>query len=181
MSPLRRITGRHSTTSGTLVRASVHRTSGSLPPHLAGDMVFSIIPCWYPALATTAHLMPKSAIALGHTLSRSILYVVHLIKSFNSQLQGNIPTTLQYVRNQVAACQRMINSLTSKEDMAMGGLWIEVTVQAATLKDTYRAVKKTHLLEPAFSRSGRRTAYGEADECQVGHPRRSACQCQLGL
>lgn len=76
--------------------------------------------------------------------------IVHVIKSFNSRLQGSVPKTLQGVRNQVAACLRMIHSLTSKGDMALGGFRIEVTVKAQSLRAAHKLVTATGFLDPSY-------------------------------
>jgi hypothetical protein len=55
--------------------------------------------------------------------------LVHVIKSFNSHLQGGIPRTLRGVRNQLEAALRMIHSLTGRDGMGLGGFRIEVTVK----------------------------------------------------
>jgi len=75
--------------------------------------------------------------------------MVHLIKSFNSRLQGTIPRTLKGVKDQVAAGVRMIHSLTGKDKLAIGGFRIEVTVKAQTLKEATKLVRATHFLEPS--------------------------------
>jgi len=74
--------------------------------------------------------------------------LVHLIKSFNSRLQGSIPKTLQGVRNQAASALRMIHNLTSKDENAIGGFRIEVTVKAKTLQEAHRLVNATNFLDP---------------------------------
>jgi hypothetical protein len=76
--------------------------------------------------------------------------VIHVIKSFNSRLQGAVPKTLQGVRNQVAASLRMIHSLTSKDDKALGGFRIEVTVKAPSLRAAHKLVKASGFLDPAY-------------------------------
>lgn len=76
--------------------------------------------------------------------------LVHVIKSFNSRLQGSIPKTLQGVRNQVAGSLRMIHNLSTKEDTAMGGFRIEVTVKAKSLKEAHRLVTATNFLNPHY-------------------------------
>jgi hypothetical protein len=76
--------------------------------------------------------------------------IVHVIKSFNSRLQGSVPKTLQGVRNQVAACLRMIHSLTGKEEKALGGFRIEVTVKAPSLAQAHALVKATDFLLPSY-------------------------------
>jgi hypothetical protein len=76
--------------------------------------------------------------------------LVHVIKSFNSRLQGSVPRTLQGVRNQVASAQRMVHSLISKNPTALGGFRIEVTVRAKSLKDAHRLVSATNFLKPEY-------------------------------
>lgn len=76
--------------------------------------------------------------------------MVHVIKSFNSRLQGGIPKTVSGVRNQVAAGLRMIHSLSGKDAMALGGFRIEVTVKAPSLAEATRIVRSTHFLDPLF-------------------------------
>lgn len=74
--------------------------------------------------------------------------IVHVIKSFNSHLQGSIPKTLNGVRMQVASGLRMIHSLTGKSETELGGFRIEITVKAASLKEAVTRVKKTPFLDP---------------------------------
>jgi hypothetical protein len=76
--------------------------------------------------------------------------LVHVIKSFNSHLQGGIPKTLRGVRTQVRSALTMIHSLTGKEADSLGGFRIEVTVKAKTLKEATAKVKKTGFLDPAY-------------------------------
>jgi predicted component of type VI protein secretion system len=76
--------------------------------------------------------------------------IVHVIKSFNSRLQGSVPNSLQGVRNQVAAGLRMIHNLTGKDAMALGGFRIEVTVKAPSLRQAHRLVKATNFLNPSY-------------------------------
>lgn len=76
--------------------------------------------------------------------------LVHVIKSFNSRLQASIPKTLQGIRNQVAGSLRMIHSLSSKDDTALGGFRIEVTVKAKSLREAHRLVTATGFLNPHY-------------------------------
>lgn len=76
--------------------------------------------------------------------------LVHVIKSFNSHLQGGIPRTLQGVRNQVQSALRMIHSLTGKDADSLGGFRIEVTVKADTLRQATAMVEKTGFLDPTY-------------------------------
>jgi hypothetical protein len=76
--------------------------------------------------------------------------LVHVIKSFNSHLQGGIPRTLHGVRTQLQSALRMIHSLTGKDAHSLGGFRIEVTVKAMTLKEATAKVEKTGFLDPTF-------------------------------
>lgn len=76
--------------------------------------------------------------------------LVHVIKSFNSHLQGGIPKTLGGLRNQLNAALKMIHDLTGKDDSGLGGFRIEVTVQAPSLKQALRRVKITRFLDPSY-------------------------------
>lgn len=76
--------------------------------------------------------------------------LVHVIKSFNSHLQGGIPRTLRGVRNQVEAAVRMIHSLTGRDGMGLGGFRIEVTVRAPSLQEATQAVRRTGFLDPQY-------------------------------
>jgi hypothetical protein len=104
----------------------------------------------------TTHLNRKFSIKVYPRL-------VHVIKSFNSRLQGSIPKTLQGVRNQVAASLRMIHNLSGKRAESMGGFRIEVTVKAKSLKEAHRLVMATGFLEPEYwlkAGDGRHTIKG---------------------
>lgn len=76
--------------------------------------------------------------------------LVHVIKSFNSRLQASVPKTLQGIRNQAAGALRMIHNLASKDDQAVGGFRIEVTVKAKSLRDAHRLVDDTGFLNPSY-------------------------------
>lgn len=76
--------------------------------------------------------------------------LIHVIKSFNSHLQGGIPKTLRGVRTQVAAALRMIHSLTGQDAMALGGFRIEVTVKAPSLAEATRLVRRTKFMDPRY-------------------------------
>ena len=76
--------------------------------------------------------------------------LVHVIKSFNSRLQGSVPKTLQGIRNQAAASLRMVHNLASKDDIAVGGFRIEVTIRAPSLRQAYGLVKRTNFLNPSY-------------------------------
>jgi hypothetical protein len=71
--------------------------------------------------------------------------MVHVLKSFNSHLQGGIPRTIHGMRRQVKAALTMIHNLSSKDDKWLGGFRIEVTVKAPTLKVAKRSVDQTSL------------------------------------
>jgi len=76
--------------------------------------------------------------------------LIHVIKSFNSHLQGGIPKTLRGVQSQAAAGLRMIHSLTGKDAMALGGFRIEVTVKAPSLAEAARLVRRTKFMDPRY-------------------------------
>jgi hypothetical protein len=76
--------------------------------------------------------------------------IVHVIKSFNSSLQSNIPRTLSGVRNQVAAAARMLHNLTGKDASSLGGFRIEVTVKARSLQEATARINRTDFLEPSY-------------------------------
>jgi hypothetical protein len=76
--------------------------------------------------------------------------IVHVIKSFNSSPQSNIPRTLSGVRNQVAAAARMLHNLTGKDESSLGGFRIEVTVKARSLQDATARINRTNFLEPSY-------------------------------
>lgn len=76
--------------------------------------------------------------------------LVHVIKSFNSHLQGNIPTTLRGVKSQVGSAVKMVHNLTGKTARELGGFRIEVTVQAESLAQARQRVERTPFLDPAY-------------------------------
>nr|XP_018998912.1 uncharacterized protein I203_08552 [Kwoniella mangroviensis CBS 8507]OCF62373.1 hypothetical protein I203_08552 [Kwoniella mangroviensis CBS 8507] len=78
--------------------------------------------------------------------------IVHVIKSFDSHLQGSIPKTMYGVRNQVEKASRMIHNLSSKDDRALGGfrIEVEVSVTAPDLKEAHRLVEATPFLDPSY-------------------------------
>lgn len=85
---------------------------------------------------------------LCHHLVKLYPRLIHVIKSFSSQLQVGIPKTLRGVQSQVAAGLRMIHSLTGKDGMGLRGFRIEVTVKAASLAEAARLVRKTPFMDP---------------------------------
>lgn len=76
--------------------------------------------------------------------------LVHLIKSFNSRLQGSIPKTLQGIRNQLASALRLIHNLASKDNHGVGRFRIEVTVKAKSLQEAHRLVNDTGFLDSSY-------------------------------
>jgi hypothetical protein len=76
--------------------------------------------------------------------------MVHVIKAFNSRLQGITPRTLRGARDQVARALRMLNHLASKDEQDLVGFRIEVTVKARTLADAHRLVTETSFLNPDY-------------------------------
>ena len=92
----------------------------------------------------------KASHQLRHFSVKIYPRIVHVIKSFNSRLQGGVPKTLNGVRYQLGSALRMIHSLTGKDDRSLGGFRIEVTVKAASLKEATRLVHATGFLEPSY-------------------------------
>ena len=76
--------------------------------------------------------------------------LVHVIKSFNSRLQGGIPRSMYGLKNQISRALKMIHDLTGKDDRALGGFRIEVTIKAPSLKEATRRVKQTGFLKPEY-------------------------------
>ena len=76
--------------------------------------------------------------------------MVHVLKSFNSHLQGGIPRTVHGMRRQVNAALTMIHNLSTKDDKSLGGFRIEVTVKAPSLKVAKRLVDQTSFLDPNY-------------------------------
>ena len=44
----------------------------------------------------------------------------------------------------------MIHNLASKEDQAIGGFWIDVTVKAKSLQDAHRLADDTGFINPSY-------------------------------
>ncbi|EKD03186.1 hypothetical protein A1Q2_02512 [Trichosporon asahii var. asahii CBS 8904] len=59
--------------------------------------------------------------------------LVHVIKSFNSRLQGEPITSLFGLRRRLTACDKMIHNINSVNPLELGGFRIEVTVNSPTL------------------------------------------------
>jgi hypothetical protein len=76
--------------------------------------------------------------------------MVLVIKSFNSGFQGSIPKTLHGVHTRIRAAMTMNHRLTGKDDAALGGFRIEVTVTAISLAEAERTVRGTPFMEPAY-------------------------------
>lgn len=72
--------------------------------------------------------------------------IVHVIKSFNSRLQGETLKTLAGVKKRKAATLAMIQDLYTIPEAEMGGFRIEVSVQAPTLAIARQWVENTPLL-----------------------------------
>ncbi|RXK34714.1 hypothetical protein M231_08030 [Tremella mesenterica] len=78
--------------------------------------------------------------------------LVHLIKSFNSRIQGDIPRTMDAVRKRGKACFKMIHRMGSVPQWDMGGFRLEVTVQARSLASARRKVEGVPFLDINFWR-----------------------------
>lgn len=76
--------------------------------------------------------------------------IVHVIKSFNSRLQGMVPRTLHGVGTQVTGAIAMIHNLSSKDAGDLGGFRIEVTVKAKTLEEGAARVRETPFMNPSY-------------------------------
>lgn len=81
---------------------------------------------------------------------KNYLCIVHVIKSFNSSLQSNIPRTLSGVRNQVAAAARMPHNLNGKDESSLGGFRIEVAVKARSLHEATARINRTNFFDPSY-------------------------------
>jgi hypothetical protein len=105
--------------------------------------------------------------------------LVHVIKSFNSRLQGSVPKTLQGIRNQVAGALRMIHSLVTKNPTALGGFRIDRQGQKSTgcpsIGDSLQ-LPRSQLLAQDWGRTPCRSG-SLCPDCIQGRP---SCQCQLG-
>ncbi|EIW69240.1 hypothetical protein TREMEDRAFT_30502, partial [Tremella mesenterica DSM 1558] len=87
----------------------------------------------------------------GHELSVKVYpRLVHVIKSFNSRLEGVVPKTVFGLRSRGKAAQEVINDLSMVDEEQMEGFRIEVTVQAASLADARTIVTATPFLDPRF-------------------------------
>ena len=105
---------------------------------------FRFISYWtVMATLTTTHCNRHSKIKLYPGL-------VHVIKSFSSRLQVSVPKTLQGIQNQAAGALCMIHNLASKEDQAIGGFRIDVTVKAKSLQDAHRLADDTGFINPSY-------------------------------
>jgi len=76
--------------------------------------------------------------------------LVHLIKSFNSQMGHAIPKTLFGLRNQGKQALEMIASLRAADPKEITGFRIEVTVQAPTLSLAVKIVEATPFFNLQF-------------------------------
>ncbi|ORY30752.1 hypothetical protein BCR39DRAFT_466255, partial [Naematelia encephala] len=72
--------------------------------------------------------------------------LVHVIKSFNSRIQGEKVKTFYGLRHRSHAAQEMIHNLSTLEPSQLGGYRIEVSVQAPTLNMARRLVNSTPFL-----------------------------------
>lgn len=73
--------------------------------------------------------------------------IVHVIKSFNSRLQGEALTKVNGVRRRIKACVQMVQHLAQIPPGQLGGFRIEVSVQAPTLAIARTWVENTPLLD----------------------------------
>jgi hypothetical protein len=73
--------------------------------------------------------------------------IVHVIKSFNSRLQGETITKIAGIRRRIKASVQMIQHLHEIPESELGGFRIEVSVQAPTLAIAKQWVENTPLLD----------------------------------
>jgi hypothetical protein len=76
--------------------------------------------------------------------------IVHVMKSFNSKLQGSIPKTLGGARKQAEAARTILHKLNGKSATDLGGFRIEVSVKAVSLAAAVDKVKATPFLDPEY-------------------------------
>lgn len=76
--------------------------------------------------------------------------LVHVIKSFNSRLQGEKLSSIRTVRRRTRACVQMVKHLSDIPDKDFGGFRIEVSVQAPTLSIARTWVERTPFLDIKF-------------------------------
>ena len=107
----------------------------------------------YPVLAPGSRDFGTVKLSIKHHQRQYSVKIyprlIHVIKSFNANLQGGVPKTLGGLRHQVAAALRMIHSLSGK-GVALGGFRIEVTVQARSLAEATRLVGGTPFMRPGY-------------------------------
>jgi len=76
--------------------------------------------------------------------------LVHVIKSFNSQLQGSIPKKVHGLRTQMDSASDMIHKLAGVDEWRLGGFRIEVTVKAKTLSAAAARVRETPFMDADY-------------------------------
>ena len=76
--------------------------------------------------------------------------LVHVIKSYNSRLQGEILKTLHGVKTRFKASVNMVQMLSQVPEEEIGGFRIEVTVPAATLSAAQAWMHNSPLTEIGF-------------------------------
>ena len=75
---------------------------------------------------------------------------VHTIKAFNARLKINLPKTMNGYKGKAKAIQAVTDFLESREPEDLGGLRIEVSVNAPTLEQACDQVLNTPLLDADF-------------------------------
>ena len=76
--------------------------------------------------------------------------LVHVIKSFNSRIQGEPLLTLLGAKKRVKACANMAQLLSQVDESELGGFRIEVSVQAPSLDIARQWVNNSPLLDINF-------------------------------
>lgn len=94
----------------------------------------------------------QTSITWNDTLYKVKIYprLVHVIKSFNSRLQGEVLKTLRGVRRRANASVNMIQTLSQVPATEIGGFRIELSIQAPTLDIARQWVENTPLLDIGF-------------------------------
>ena len=73
--------------------------------------------------------------------------LVHVIKSWNSRLQGIIPNQMAAIRGRAKAGEKVVQSLAGMKSSKLGGFRVEVSVQAKSLAAARTMVNNTPLLD----------------------------------
>jgi hypothetical protein len=119
-------------------------------PALGASKNMSTFPMSVPS--SVDHGSVKVDITWGDTHYKVKIYprLVHVIKAFNSRLQGEPLSTMRGVRRRTKAATQMVHLLSTIPEKDLGGFRIEVSVQAPTLSIAKQWVDNTPLLDVHF-------------------------------